>query len=283
MNVIETKDVSYQYPDGTLALNKINFHAPKGEIIALLGPNGAGKSTLFLHFNGILKPSSGTVLLDGTPINYDKKGLLQVRQKVGLVFQNPDDQLFAPTVREDVAFGPLNIDLDPEEVQRRVSESLEKVGMAGYEDKPPHHLSGGQKKRVSIAGVLAMRPEIMVLDEPTSGLDPKGAFQIMKLLIELNREGMTIVIATHDVDIVPIYAHKVYAISKGKIIKKGSPKEIFEDVQTIRDANLRLPHIAHLFERLHKEEEISFGNSYPLTVNEAKNQITDQIKKKKES
>ncbi|BDZ71033.1 cobalt/nickel transport system ATP-binding protein [Methanobacterium petrolearium] len=246
-----------------------------------MGPNGAGKSTLFLHFNGILKPSSGTVVVDGKPMNYDKNGLVQVRQKVGLVFQNPDDQLFAPTVSEDVAFGPLNIGLHPEEVQKRVSESLEKVGMAGYEDKPPHHLSGGQKKRVSIAGILAMRPEIMVLDEPTSGLDPKGAFQIMKLLIELNREGMTIVIATHDVDIVPIYAHKVYAISKGEIIKEGSPHEIFEDVQTIRDANLRLPHIAHLFERLHKEDEISFGRSYPLTVNEAKDKITDKIKDNK--
>ena len=279
MNVIETIDVSHQYPDGTLALNKINFKAPEGKIIALLGPNGAGKSTLFLHFNGIIKPTSGTVLVDNTPMNYDKKGLLQVRQKVGLVFQNPDDQLFAPTVREDVAFGPLNIDLEVDEVQRRVSEALEKVGMAGYENKPPHHLSGGQKKRVSIAGVLAMRPEIMVLDEPTSGLDPKGAFQIMKLLIELNREGMTIVIATHDVDIVPIYAHKVYAISKGEIIKEGSPQEIFDDVQTIRDANLRLPHIAHLFERLHKEDQISFGKSYPLTVNEAKNRITEKIKK----
>lgn len=279
MNVIETIDVSHQYPDGTLALNKINFKAPEGKIIALLGPNGAGKSTLFLHFNGILKPTSGTVLVDDTPINYDKMGLLQVRQKVGLVFQNPDDQLFAPTVREDVAFGPLNIDLEVDEVQRRVSEALEKVGMAGYENKPPHHLSGGQKKRVSIAGVLAMRPEIMVLDEPTSGLDPKGAFQIMKLLIELNREGMTIVIATHDVDIVPIYAHKVYAISKGEIIKEGSPQEIFDDVQTIRDANLRLPHIAHLFERLHKEDQLSFGKSYPLTVNEAKNRITEKIKK----
>lgn len=279
MNVIETIDVSHQYPDGTLALNRINFKAPEGKIIALLGPNGAGKSTLFLHFNGILKPTSGTVLVDNTPINYDKMGLLQVRQKVGLVFQNPDDQLFAPTVQEDVAFGPLNIGLEVDEVQKRVSEALEKVGMVGYEKKPPHHLSGGQKKRVSIAGVLAMRPEIMVLDEPTSGLDPKGAFQIMKLLIELNREGMTIVIATHDVDIVPIYAHKVYAISKGEIIKEGSPQEIFEDVKTIRDANLRLPHITHLFERLHKEDQLSFGKSYPLTVNEAKKSITEKIKK----
>jgi cobalt/nickel transport system ATP-binding protein len=281
MNVIETVNVTYQYPDGTKALNEINFTAQKGKIIALLGPNGAGKSTLFLHFNGILRPSSGTVRVDGSPMNYDKKSLLQVRQKVGLVFQNPDDQLFAPTVEEDVAFGPLNIDLDPEEVKIRVSQALEKVGMSGYGHKPPHHLSGGQKKRVSIAGILAMRPEIMILDEPTSGLDPKGAFQIMKLLIELNREGMTIVIATHDVDIVPIYAHKVYAISKGQIIKEGSPKDIFEDVQTIRDANLRLPHIAHLFERLQNEDQISFGKSYPLTVNDAKNRITEKIKDKK--
>ncbi|NYB52216.1 MAG: ATP-binding cassette domain-containing protein [Methanobacteriaceae archaeon] len=280
MNVLETKDLSYIYPDGTAALKHVNFQAPRGKIVALMGPNGAGKSTLFLHLNGILKPSSGQVLIDGEPLKYDKKSLLKVRQKVGIVFQNPDDQLFAPTVFDDVAFGPLNIDIHPDEVKKRVAEALRKVGMEGYEKKPPHNLSGGQKKRVAIAGILAMRPEVMVLDEPTSGLDPKGAFRIMKLLIELNREGMSIIIATHDVDIVPIYAHKVYAINHGEIIREGIPREIFEDAETIRKANLRLPHVAHLFERLHKEDQISFGETYPLTVNEAKRSISERMKDK---
>lgn len=174
MRIIEAVDITYTYPDGTEALRGINFHAEKGEMIALLGPNGAGKSTLFLHFNGILRPTSGKVVVDGEEIDYSKSGLSRVRQKVGIVFQNPDDQLFAPRVAEDVAFGPLNMGLPEDEVERRVRESLERVGMAGYEDRPPHHLSGGEKKRVAIACILAMEPEIMVLDEPTSGLDPGG-------------------------------------------------------------------------------------------------------------
>lgn len=239
MNVLETKNVSYWYPDGTLALEDVNFSAAQGKMVALLGPNGAGKSTLFLHFNGILRPSAGTVMVEETPLTYDKKSIMKVRQKVGIVFQNPDDQLFAPTVEEDVAFGPLNVGLDQDEVERRVAESLERVGMAGFEKKPPHHLSGGQKKRVAIAGILAMSPEIMVLDEPTSGLDPKGASRILHLLHKLNQEGMTIVISTHDVDLVPLYASQVYIISEGHIIKEGTPQDVFSDEETIRNANLR--------------------------------------------
>ena len=238
MRVIETKDITYEYPDGTKALDKVNFNVDEGKIVALLGPNGAGKSTLFLHFNGILSPSTGSVLIDDESVKYNKKDLMQVRQKVGIVFQNPDDQLFAPTVLEDVAFGPMNMGLPKEEVEIRVKEALLRVGMEGFEKKPPHHLSGGQKKRVAIAGILAMKPKIMVLDEPTSGLDPKGASQILRLLYKLNHEGITIVISTHDVDLVPLYASKVYIISKGKIIKEGTAPEVFEDVKTIRGANL---------------------------------------------
>ncbi len=278
MNIIETKNIIYQYPDGTEALKNVNFSATKGKIVMLMGPNGAGKSTLFLHFNGILRPTSGSLEIDGAPLSYERQDLMKLRQKVGIVFQNPDDQLFAPTVAEDVAFGPLNIDLPEEEVKSRVKEALKRVDMEGFEERPPHYLSGGQKKRVAIAGILAMRPEIMVLDEPTSGLDPKGAFQIMRLLCKLNREGITIIIATHDVDIVPIYAHEVYVISEGEILKKGTPQEVFEDKELIRKANLRLPHISHLFERLHEEDQISFGKTYPLTVSEAKKRIVEKTR-----
>ena len=278
MNVIETRDILYEYPDGTKALEDVNFKAENGKIIALLGPNGAGKSTLFLHFNGILEPSSGEVLVNGRPIIYDKKELMKVRQEVGIVFQNPDDHLFAPTVMEDVAFGPMNIGLSKEEVDERVKNALKRVGMEGFEKKPPHHLSGGQKKRVTIAGILAMKPKIMVLDEPTSGLDPRGASQIMRLLYELNEEGMTIIISTHDVDLVPLYASTVYIISHGNIIKEGSPQTVFSDVETIRNANLRLPRIAHLMEILNKEDHVSFGKPYPLTIGEARRKIREQAK-----
>lgn len=277
MKVIETKDITYEYPDGTKALEKVNFMAEEGKIVALLGPNGAGKSTLFLHFNGILRPSSGAVVIDGENVNYNKKELMKIRQKVGIVFQNPDDQLFAPTVVEDVAFGPMNMGLPKDEVESRVKEALSRVGMEGFEKKPPHHLSGGQKKRVAIAGILAMKPKIMVLDEPTSGLDPKGASQILRLLYQLNKEGMTIVISTHDVDLVPIYASKVYIISEGKIIKQGTASEVFEDVKTIRGANLRLPRIAHLMEILEKEDKLPFDKPYPLTIGGARKRILKEF------
>ncbi|AGN16644.1 cobalt ABC transporter ATP-binding protein CbiO [Methanobrevibacter sp. AbM4] len=248
-------------------------------MVSLLGKNGAGKSTLFLHFNGIYEPTSGEVLIDGEPIDYKKEGLMKVRQKVGIVFQNPDDQLFAPTVEEDVAFGPLNLGYSQEETQEIVTESLKRVGMAGYERKAPHHLSGGQKKRVAIAGILAMKPEIMVLDEPTSGLDPKGASNILQLLYELNDEGMTIIISTHDVDLVPVYSSKVFVISKGIILSQGSPKEVFSDIDLIRKANLRLPRIAHLSEILEKEDGVDFNGDYPLTIGQARKVYRSMIKK----
>lgn len=277
MNIIETRDITYNYPDGTEALHKVDFKAEEGKIVALLGPNGAGKSTLFLHFNGILRPSSGNIKVNGEEVKYDKKSLMKIRQNVGIVFQNPDDQLFAPTVVEDVAFGPMNIGLSKEKVERRVHESLERVGMADFKNKAPHHLSGGQKKRVAIAGILAMKPKIMVLDEPTSGLDPKGASQILKILNELNQEGMTIIISTHDVDLVPLYAYEVYIISDGRIIKKGSPQEVFEDIETIRNANLRLPRIAHLMEILQKEDKMPFSKPYPLTIGEARKRLKNHF------
>jgi len=164
-----------------------------------------------------------------------------------------------------------------DEVQNRVEDALKKVGMEGFEKKAPHHLSGGQKKRVAIAGILAMKPEIMVLDEPTSGLDPKGASDILKLLYGLNEEGMTIIISTHDVDLVPIYSNRVYVISSGEIIKDGTPKEVFSDIDLIRNANLRLPRVAHLFEILEKRDNFDFGGDYPLTISQARHLINEKF------
>ena len=278
MAIIEAKDIVYKYPDGTLALDRANLSVEKGEMVALLGPNGAGKSTLFLHFNGILKPKSGKMLLKGAPIKYDAKSLMEVRKTVGIVFQNSDDQLFAPTVKQDVAFGPLNLGLKDEEVEKRVKEALKEVGMEGFENKPPHHLSGGQKKRVAIAGILAMHPEIMVLDEPTAGLDPMGASKIMKLLYKLNKEGITIIISTHDVDLVPIYANKIFIMGKTKIVKSGTVEEVFSDVKTIRSANLRLPRVAHLIEVLNKKEGANLKMGY--TIGEVKHNFANLFKER---
>lgn len=267
--MLEARNITFSYDDGTEALNNVNLKVDKGDIVALLGKNGAGKSTLFLHFNGILRPDKGEIIIDGEKLKYDKKSLIKFRQKVGLVFQNPDDQIFAPSVEEDVAFGPLNLKLPMEEVQKRVYEALERVGMAGFEKKAPHHLSGGQKKRVAIAGILAMKPEIMVFDEPTAGLDPKGASKIINLLKELNEQGITIIISTHDVDLVPQYANRVYVLHEGEIIGDGTARDIFSNKELIDKANLELPIIANFFKKIESEsDDISFNGEYPLTIEE---------------
>ncbi|MCQ2972752.1 MAG: ATP-binding cassette domain-containing protein [archaeon] len=249
---MSTKNLSFKYPDGTLALNNINLSIKQGEKVAIMGPNGAGKSTLFSHFNGLKEPTSGQVLVDGVPISYNKKDLLKIRQKVGIVFQNPNDQLFAPTVKEDIAFGPMNLGLDYAEVENRVKEALNMVGMSEFENKTPHHLSGGQQKRVIIAGIVAMRPEIMILDEPTAGLDPHGVIQVLDILENLNKEGMSIVISSHDVEIITEFADRIILLNHGEIIATGTVEDIFSDHELLKEACLRPPKTIELMIKLKK-------------------------------
>ena len=276
--MLEVKNIKYSYNKDYQALKGVSLKVEKGEMVALLGKNGAGKSTLFLHLNGIYEPDEGKVFIDGEELKYDKKSLLKFRQKVGIVFQNPDDQIFAPTVEEDVAFGPLNLKLPMEEVQKRVTESLARVGMSGFEKKAPHHLSGGQKKRVAIAGILAMQPEIMVLDEPTAGLDPQGVRDLSALLKELNDEGITIIISTHEVDLVPNYAKRVFVLVDGLLIAEGTPKEIFAQPEILDQANLEVPIVTELFQDLEKEG-FDMNNDYPLTITEAKEKFLELLNK----
>ena len=269
--IIQTENMNFIYPDGTSALHDINLEIKKGDRAAIVGSNGAGKSTLFLHFNGILKPTSGLIKIDGDAFNYNKKDLMKIRQKVGIVFQNPDDQLFAPTVFEDVAFGPMNLGLSQEQVKDRVSKSLEMVGMSGLGKKAPHHLSGGQKKRVAIAGILAMKPEIIVLDEPTTGLDPRGVKQIMNILYKLNKdEDISIIIASHDVEMVTQFADKIFVVNNGEIIGQGTPDEIFNNPEIIEKAHLELPKAAAL---LHLLKDNGFKCNVQLTVDAAYHEI----------
>ena len=276
--MIEVKNVKYAYNSEYQALKGVSLKVEQGEMVALLGKNGAGKSTLFLHLNGIYQPDEGKIFIDGEELKYDKKSLLKFRQKVGIVFQNPDDQIFAPTVEEDVAFGPLNLGLPMEEVQKRVTEALARVGMSGYEKKAPHHLSGGQKKRVAIAGILAMKPEVMVLDEPTAGLDPQGVTDLTVLLKELNEEGITIIISTHEVDLVPNYANKVFVLVDGLLIAEGSPKEIFARPEILDKANLKVPIVTELFQQL-ESDGFDMENDYPLTIDEAKAKFLSLLNK----
>ena len=279
MSMLEVKDLKYSYNNDYQALKGVSLKVERGEMIALLGKNGAGKSTLFLHLNGIYQPDEGKVFIDGEELKYDKKSLLKFRQKVGIVFQNPDDQIFAPTVEEDVAFGPLNLGLSMEEVQDRVTETLERVGMSGFEKTAPHHLSGGQKKRVAIAGILAMKPEIMVLDEPTAGLDPQGVEDLSKLLDELNEEGITIIISTHEVDLVPNYANRVFVLVDGLLIGEGTPKDIFAQPEILEKANLKVPIVTDLFQQLEEEQGFDMEGDYPLTIDEAKEKFLQILNK----
>lgn len=274
---LQTKDLSFTYPDGTEALKKVNITIKKGERIAIMGPNGAGKSTLFSHFNGLSEPTSGHVEIDGEKIIFERDELLKVRQKVGIVFQDPNDQLFAPTVKEDVAFGPMNLGLDYDEVNSRITEALELVGMSGFEDKTPHHLSGGQQKRVAIAGIIAMKPEIMILDEPTAGLDPEGVDKVLNILNNLNKEGISIVISSHDIEMVNHFADKIYVLYGGEIIASGDKHQIFSDKELLKKAHLKAPITTEILYKLKEKglnvdtEKISIDETVEEIFNAKKN------------
>jgi cobalt/nickel transport system ATP-binding protein len=279
LKAIETINLSYTYHDGTKALDNVNFTVEKGENMAILGPNGAGKSTLLHQFNGLLTPTSGKVMVlekEVTTANLD-----WVRQKVGLVFQDPDDQLFARTVGQDVAFGPVNLGFPPAEVKARVKWALEATEISELENKPPQNLSTGQKKRAALAGVLAMKPEVIVLDEPMANLDPRTASKVLKLLLQLNRElGLTLIIATHDLDLVPLFANKICILNKGQIAMQGPPTEVFSQADLIRSLDLRLPRITHLFEILSKKNNLLTDKQYPLTIGEARKSILSLVEEK---
>jgi cobalt/nickel transport system ATP-binding protein len=252
MAILETKDLSYSYPDGTLALENINIKIEEGKKIAFVGRNGSGKSTLFLSLNGTYRPKTGQVLFHGEPVKYDSKSLRNLRKNVGIVFQSSDDQIFAPTIYQDVAFGPINLDYSKEKVEKIVHETLEYVGLTNLKNKPPHHLSGGQKKRVAIAGIIAMDPDIIILDEPLSNLDPVGADEVMDLLNELNYFGKTIIISTHDVDLAYRWADHVFLMNERKVLSEGSPEEIFTQNDNLKDAYLKKPVTLEMYEEIKK-------------------------------
>ncbi|MCK9591510.1 MAG: ATP-binding cassette domain-containing protein [Methanoregula sp.] len=250
--ILEARDVRYRYPRGMEAVCGISFHIRRKEKIALVGPNGAGKSTLLKMFNGMIRPDSGLMLFDNQPVMYDTASLRMLRKRVGFVLQNPDRQIIAPTVYQDVAFGPTNLGYPENEVKRIVTVALRHVGLEGFERRPPHQISGGEKKRVAIAGVLAMDPDVLVLDEPTSGLDPSGSEDIMELLDELNHEGKTIIISTHNVELAYPWADRAILMLEGKILEEDIPEKAFGNTEYVRRAHLSLPTLLELHTELQK-------------------------------
>ena len=268
---------SYKYPDGTVALSDLRLGIARGEFTGILGSNGSGKTTLLKIMDGLIKGYKGEVLLDGE--NVLKLHPRDIYRKVGLVFQNPDDQLFATNVFEDAAFGPRNMGCAEAEVRSRVEAALASVDMAEFAAKGIHNLSYGQKKRVCIAGLLAMGHEILLLDEPTAGLDPMGEYRMMELLTRLNREqGVTIVMATHSVDLVPIFLHQLHILSRGRLVRGGAPEEVFTAPEELANVKLRLPHIAELIYQLKHEEGLPFTR-LPLTIGEARREMVEAMRR----
>lgn len=268
---------SFVYPDGTVALSDIHLDVARGEFCGILGANGSGKTTLLRIMDGLIKEYDGSVTMDGKEVR--RLHPREIYRVMGLVFQNPDDQLFAHSVYEDVAFGPRNMGFDEEEVARRVTRSLEQVDLAELAQKNIHHLSFGQKKRACIAGLLAMGHEVLLLDEPTAGLDPMAEHRMMELLQRLNRDdGVTIVMATHSVDLVPLFLDRLHILSKGRLVRGGTPEEVFTAPAEMEQVKLRLPHVAELIHRLRHDEGLPF-NRLPLTIGEARREIVEMMQK----
>ena len=235
-HIIEFRDVRYRYPDGTEALKGVSFRITHGESVGIVGANGAGKSTLLMHMNGHLLPTSGDVTIGEVPLL--KATRPEIRRKVGVLFQDPDDMLFMPTVFDDVAFGPLNLGLPPDRVRERVREALLRVNASGLEDKPPHHLSGGQKSAVAIAAVIAMEPDILVMDEPAASLDPKSRRAVIGLL---NSFSHSKIVASHDLDLILDVCARCLVIRDGAIVADGPAMRILSDAALMAENNLELP------------------------------------------
>ena len=262
--LLEFSGVSYAYEEGREALKNLSVAIRKGEKIAVLGENGAGKSTFFLLCNGVLAPKSGEIRYNGEPVGKSRKDKMKLRQKVGIVFQEPDRQILAATVAEEISFGPLNLGLPREEAANRVEEALSRMNLAEYRDRPPHYLSGGEKKRVTIADILAMKPEILLFDEPASSLDPANAALLEQTLQTLGQEGMTLVISTHDVNFAWKWAERALIFSQGELIADGPPETIFSDHILLEKAGLKKPLLfeaGEILRQAHPQENIPIPRS----------------------
>ncbi len=272
---IDADHVTFAYPNGFMALEDVVFRVSQGEFVAMLASNGSGKTTLIKILIGLLKPQTGTVRIGGRILSEYSDA--ELYQRVGLVFQNPNDQLVSATVAEDVAFGPRNLGLTAEEVRGRIDEALHCVGADHLRERAIHHLSFGEQKRVAIAGTLAMKPSILILDEPTAGLDPAGEHEMMRLLGDLNhQQGITVILATHSVDLLPLFAHRIYLLNRGRVLKQGPAHEVFCDQELLRRSSLRLPYVSRLLDELNRIDGIPM-NGLPLTIGEARLQLLELI------
>lgn len=264
--ILSVRDLHYVYGNGQVALDGVSVDINEGEKIAVIGSNGAGKSTFFLNMNGVLTPESGKITYRGTVIN--KKNLKELRKSIGIVFQDADNQIIASTVRAEVGFGPMNLKLPKEEVIKRVDEALTYMNILDFKDRPPHYLSGGEKKKVTIADIIAMKSEIIIFDEPTASLDPLNAQMLEEVLLKLGMEGKTMLISTHDVDFAYRWAERAIVFCEGRIISDGTPLEIFKNEEALKRANLKKPMMLEVYESLVEKNIIADEKKYPKNMQE---------------
>ncbi len=259
--VLQVKNLHYAYDEKKTALNGINVDIYAGERIAIVGSNGAGKSTFFLNINGVLTPEEGEIRFEGVPVT--KKTLKQLRKNIGIVFQDADNQIVASTVKAEVSFGPMNLKLPKETVKQRVQTAMEYMNITEYGDRPPHYLSGGEKKRVAIADIIAMEPKAIIFDEPTAALDPVNAAMLEDVLTRLSAEGKTLLVSTHDVDFTYRWAERVLVFCGGEIIADGTPLEIFRNQEVVKKANLQRPMMLDVYEGLVSAGVIPDDGAFP--------------------
>ena len=267
--VIEAQDVSFTYEGNEeKALDGLELKIRRGSRVAFMGGNGSGKSTFFLCLNGIRKPDSGRICIDGKPIEYTRKGLLDVRGKVGIVFQEPDNQLFSASVYEEISFGILNLGADEETARREVDQVIGELEITPFKDRPAHALSGGQKKQVAIADILVMHPEVMILDEPAAALDPAHTRKVHQIVDRLTGKGITVLMATHDIDYAYRWADEIVLMHEGRVLRQGPPEAVCADRAALREAGLEPPSVLRLWECLQDKGMISRAEQAPRSTDE---------------
>lgn len=272
--ILKAENLFYTYDDGkSHSLNGLSLEIRRGKKIAVMGPNGSGKSTFFLCCNGVYRPASGTVYFHGEPVDYTRKGLLRLRQKVGIVFQDPDNQLFSASVCQEIAFGLLNLGIPEQEARQEVEKIMEEMEISSYRDRPTHALSGGQKKQVSIADILVMKPEIVILDEPAAALDPRHTELVNRAVDRMTRDGITVMMATHDVNYALEWADEVIVFRDGKAEAHGTPRQIFRDRELLKKTNLQCPAVLKLTDALKSKGILKKEDREPDSMEELLQQI----------
>lgn len=275
--LLKAKQLSYTYEGSDVpALNGLSLKIRRGRKVACMGANGSGKSTFFLCCNGIRKPDSGQLYFEGHPLDYSKKGLLSLRSKVGVVFQDPDNQLFSANVLQEISFGPLNLGLTQQETRRRAEQVMERLGIASFAHRPVHALSGGQKKLVAIADILVMEPSLILLDEPAAALDPIHTRIVREIIDEISASGITVVTATHDVDYAWSWADDVLLFHEGQLLAFGSPKDVFTQKKLLETASLETPCVLKIFQALQKGGFLPESLPCPRTINELESLLSSQ-------